>query len=80
MYRHGEGVDKAPQEAARFYRKTCDMGSSRISISACYGLAKMYATGEGVVQSLERAEPLFQKACDARYSEACTNLAIIRAK
>lgn len=51
MYADGRGVDKNPEEAAKWYRKAAEKGIQ----DAQYRLGGLYERGEGVPQDLEYA-------------------------
>jgi TPR repeat protein len=70
LYARGQGVEKNPQEAARWYEKAAEQGVP----AAQYNLGVMYANGQGVQASPEQAAKWFLKAAEQGVTDAATGL------
>jgi hypothetical protein len=75
MYREGEGVEKDPNMAVKWYRKAAEgEGGDPIFISkALNNLGVMYDTGDGVEQDHEQAAAMFRKAEELAYQHGFKN-------
>ena len=72
-YYFGEGgITQNDEEAIRFYRKSCNLGTPR----GCFNLGLQYANGEGVEEDDIEANRLFKLACDGGSKRGCTNLGV----
>jgi TPR repeat protein len=82
MYREGEGVEKDPNMAVKWYRKAAEgEGGDPILISkALNNLGVMYDTGDGVEQDHEEAAAMFQKAEELAYQHGFQNSLSVAAR
>jgi tetratricopeptide (TPR) repeat protein len=77
MYANGDGVVKDVKEAAKYYKKGCELddGISCTNLGPSYRLlGEMYANGDGVVKDVKEAAKYYKKACEIDESTSCTNL------
>jgi TPR repeat protein/SpoVK/Ycf46/Vps4 family AAA+-type ATPase len=72
LYRHGEGVDKDPLEAAEWFRRAAAAGSGE----ALQQMGELYYYGEGLAANKELAVDLFSKAAAAGSGPGCIYLGL----
>ena len=75
LYQNGRGVATDAEQAARWYRLSCDGGEQR----ACVAFALMQARGQGVPQDADAALALLDKSCAAAVAQACTQEGVLLA-
>lgn len=73
LYRFGNGVEKNPQEAIKWFKKAADLGHS----GAKYDYGKMLFNGEGIPQDKKRAVQCWQEAARLNHAAALYELAIL---
>ncbi len=70
LYTKGQGVQKDPAEAAKWYRVAADKGIPE----AQYNLGLLYSTGSGVPKDEKQAADWFEKAAQKGDSNAANNI------
>jgi TPR repeat protein len=75
LYQSGRGVTADPEQAAKWYRQSCDAGEQR----ACIAFAMMQSQGQGVPRDGAAALELLDKACTASVAQGCTQEAVLLA-
>jgi TPR repeat protein len=73
MYRLGQGVERDPAEAARWYRRAADIGFDRAQAN----LAALYLSGEGVDRDPARAAYWFEMAARQGHVISMYNLGLM---
>lgn len=76
MYADGRGVDKNPEEAAKWYRKAAEKGVQ----DAQFRLGGLYERGEGVPQDLEYAYGWYSVAAHIGNPKAAAAIATAGSK
>ena len=71
MYRHGRGVSRDYEEAAKWFRLSADKGY----MESEYALATLFVAGKGVGRDYKKAFALFEKAAAQGSPAAKNNLA-----
>ncbi|KGB91877.1 sel1 repeat family protein [Burkholderia cepacia] len=70
MYEHGDGVERNPAEAAKWYRRAADQGDA----ASQNNLGTLYETGIGVEQSRAEAVSWYRRAAAQGNGDALCNL------
>jgi TPR repeat protein len=80
MYQKGRGVQQDSKQAAAWYQKAAEQGSTRASVQAQFNLGIMYQKGQGVQQDFKQAAAWYRKAADQGIVQAQHNLGVMYAK
>jgi uncharacterized protein len=70
LYRRGDGVNKDPKEAAKWFQLSADQGF----LMPMYSLGEMYEIGEGVPKDYEKSFELYSVAAENGLADAQTTL------
>jgi TPR repeat protein len=75
LYQTGRGMATDVEQAAKWYRLSCEVGEQR----GCIAFALMQSQGQGVARDVAAALELLDKGCTAAVAQACTQEAVLLA-